>query len=506
MLTPSSEIGGETSMVDVVVVGAGNAALCAALAAREHGAEVLVLEKADRSDRGGNTFFTGGGFRFPYTGIDDIKVLMPDLSEQELERIDVGSYPAPAMRSDLMRVTEGAADPAMVDHLVNNAYGTVRWMREVHGQRWVLMYGRQAYEVDGKLRFWGGMITEAVGGGEGLSDGLFQAVEHAGIEVRYGMRGTGLLTDEQTGEVTGVQVRTATSIERIEAGAVVLGAGGFESNIEMRTRYLGSGWEFAKVRGTRHNMGDMIKAAIDIGAQSYGHWSGAHAVAWDLNAPPTGNRRIGDLYQKHSYPLGLIVNIDGERFVDEGADLRNYTYAKYGREILKQPLGAAFQLFDQQTVAMLRDEYRIREITKGESDTIDGLAEELGIDAAGLVETVAEYNAACQPGDFNPAVLDGLHTEGIEPPKSNWALPLNQPPYFGVAVTTGLTFTFGGLRINAKTAQVLDTDDRAMPGLYATGELVGGLFYHNYAGGTGLMSGAVFGRTAGNAAALAALG
>ena len=199
------------------------------------------------------------------------------------------------------------------------------------------------------------------------------------------------------------------------------------------------------------------------------------------------------------------MNIEGDRFVDEGADLRNYTYAKYGREILKQPFGVAFQLFDQQTVAMLRDEYRIREISKGESDTIEGLAEELGIDPEGLVRTVAEYNAACQPGDFNPAVLDGLHTEGIEPPKSNWALQLNQPPYFGVAVTTGLTFTFGGLRIDAKTAQVLDTDDRPMSGLYATGELVGGLFYHNYAGGTGLMSGAVFGRAAGNAAAEAAL-
>jgi len=181
MLTLLSEIGGGTSMVDVVVVGAGNAALCAALAAREHGAEVLVLEKADRSDRGGNTFFTGGGFRFPYNGIDDIQTLMPDLSEQELERIDVGSYPASAMRSDLMRVTDGAADPAMVDHLVNNAYDTVRLMREVHGQRWVLMYGRQAYEVDGKLRFWGGMIVEAVGAGEGLSDALFtSAVDHSG--------------------------------------------------------------------------------------------------------------------------------------------------------------------------------------------------------------------------------------------------------------------------------------------------------------------------------------
>ena len=488
-------------MPKVVVVGAGNAALCAALAASEHNVEVTVLEKADQGERGGNTFFTGGGFRFPYNGIEDILELIPDLSDEELAKIEVGSYPESAMRSDLFRVTEGQADDGMVEHLVRNAYDTVRWMREHHNQRWVLMYGRQAYEVDGKLKFWGGMITEAVGGGEGLSDRLFSATEEAGIEIRYGCRALGLVVNEQNNAVIGVKVKTRESTETISADAIILAAGGFESNVEMRTRYLGAGWEFAKIRGTRHNMGDMIRAAIDIGAQPYGHWSSGHAVAWDVNAPPTGNRRIGDLYQKHSYPLGMIVNVNGERFVDEGADFRNYTYAKYGREILKQPLGIAFQLFDQQTVSMLRDEYRIREITKAEANTIEELADTLGIDVGGLKQTVEQFNDACQSGDYNPAILDGVKTEGIEPPKSNWALPLNQPPYFGVAVTTGLTFTFGGLKINPKTAQVLDTDDIPIRGLYATGELVGGLFFHNYAGGTGLMSGAVFGRTAGASAA-----
>ena len=488
-------------MPKVVVVGAGNAALCAALAASEHNVEVTVLEKADHGERGGNTFFTGGGFRFPYNGIEDILELIPDLSDEELAKIEVGSYPESAMRSDLFRVTEGQADDGMVEHLVRNAYDTVKWMRDRHNQRWVLMYGRQAYEVDGKLKFWGGMITEAVGGGEGLSDRLFSATEEAGIEIRYGCRALGLVVNEQNNAVVGVKVKTRESTEVISADAIILAAGGFESNVEMRTRYLGAGWEFAKVRGTRHNMGDMIRAAIDIGAQPYGHWSSGHAVAWDVNAPPTGNRRIGDLYQKHSYPLGMIVNVNGERFVDEGADFRNYTYAKYGREILKQPLGIAFQLFDQQTVSMLRDEYRIREITKAEANTIEELADALGIDVGGLKHTVKQFNDACQSGNYNPAILDGVKTEGIEPPKSNWALPLNQPPYFGVAVTTGLTFTFGGLKINPKTAQVLDTDDLPIQGLYATGELVGGLFFHNYAGGTGLMSGAVFGRTAGENAA-----
>ena len=489
---------------DVVVVGAGNAALCAAIAAREAGARVLVVEKASEGERGGNSFFSGGGFRYPYKGLDDIRQVIPDLSDGEVGEIDVGSYPASAMRSDLMRVTEGLAEPGLVDTLVSRAFDTMNWMRDRAGMRWVLMYGRQAYRVDDKLRFWGGMITEAVGGGEGLSELLFTSAMEQGVDVRYGTKGTALLTDNRNA-IRALRVQGEEGFEEIETSSVVLAAGGFEANTEMRTRYLGAGWEFAKVRGTRHNNGDGIRMALDIGAQSYGHWSSAHAVAWDLNAPPTGNRRIGDLYQKHSYPLGLIVNINGERFVDEGADFRNYTYAKYGREILNQPYGVAFQLFDQQTIAKLRDEYRIREITKGEGNTIAELADDLGIEQEGLVATVEAYNSACQPGDYNPAERDGLHTEGIELPKSNWALPLNEPPYFGVAVTCGLTFTFGGLRIEAKTSQVLDTEDRPMPGLYAAGELVGGLFYHNYAGGTGLMSGSVFGRFAGYAAAEAAL-
>jgi tricarballylate dehydrogenase len=494
-----------TDRYDVAVVGAGNAALCAALAAAQAGASVVVLEKAERGERGGNTFFSGGGFRFPYEGIDDLRALMPELSDEEVERIEVGSYTQADMRSDLMRVTESQADDALVTRLVREAYPTAQWMREACGLRWILMYGRQAYRVGDKLRFWGGMVTEAVGGGEGLSDALFEACEAHGVELRYDAGGDSLLTDPQTRRVTGVRTFGADGYREVAASAVVLASGGFEANQEMRTRYLGPGWEFAKVRGTRHNTGRPILMALELGAQPYGNWSGAHAVAWDLNAPPTGNRRIGDLYQKHSYPLGLIVNELGERFVDEGADLRNYTYAKYGREILKQPHGVAFQLFDQQTVDRLRDEYRIREVTKAEAQTMEQLAVGLGIDPAGLTATVEAYNAACAGGDYDPSRLDGVGTEGIDPPKSNWALPLNQPPYVGFAVTCGVTFTFGGLRIDARTSQVLDTEERPMPGLYAAGELVGGLFWHNYAGGTGLMAGSVFGRQAGSAAAAAAL-
>ncbi|MCH8087152.1 MAG: FAD-binding protein, partial [Chloroflexi bacterium] len=171
-----------------------------------------------------------------------------------------------------------------------------------------------------------------------------------------------------------------------------------------------------------------------------------------------------------------------------------------GREILKQPHRAAFQIFDAKVTHLLRDEYRISRVTKGTSDSIGGLADALEIDREGLVRTVEEFNGSVEDGPFDPSILDGKGTRGIDPPKSNWAQRLDSPPYTGYGVTCGITFTFGGLRINAR-AQVMDTGDNPIPGLYAAGELVGGLFYYNYAGGTGLMAGSVFGRIAGAEAA-----
>jgi tricarballylate dehydrogenase len=483
---------------DVVVVGGGNAALCAALSARDHNARVLVLERAPEHLRGGNTHFTGGGFRFPYTGLDDIRRLIPELTDAEARQVDVGSYAPEQMYADMMRVSEGLADDALTDVVVREAYPTMLWMRD-HGVRWVLQYGRQAFTVDGVLRFWGGLITEAVGGGAGLSDSLFASAERAGVEVRYEAKVVGLMRDA-SGGIGGVVVQGAEATEEIEAGAVVLACGGFEANAEMRARYLGPGWDLAKVRGTKFNTGDGIRMALDAGAMAYGHWSGCHAVAWDINAPPFGSRAMGDLYQKHSYPFGIVVNVDGERFVDEGADFRNYTYARYGREILKQPQRAAFQIFDAKTVPLLRDEYRIAQATKATAETIPALASALGIDVDGLVRTVEAFNASVQPAAFDPTRLDGKGTTGIAPPKSNWAQPIDTPPYAGYAVTCGITFTFGGLRIDAQ-AQVLDGDERPIRGLFAAGELVGGLFYFNYAGGSGLMAGAVLGRIAGASAA-----
>ncbi len=483
---------------DVVVVGGGNAALSAALSAIEQGADVLVLEKAPEYLRGGNSYFTGGLFRFAYDGIEDMLPLLPEMSEDEKSGIDVGAYPQSKFYEDVMRVTEGLSDSQLVQTLVSQSLPTMRWLAE-QGVPWILAYGRQAFRHEGVLRFWGGLVVEAVGGGKGLSDRQFELVEAGGGAIRYGTKATDLATNAR-GEMVGLTIRDADGFREIECGSMVLACGGFEANAEMRTRYLGPGWELAKVRGTQFNTGDGIRMALEIGAQSFGHWSGCHAVAWDLNAPPTGDRNIADLFQKHSYPFGIIVNVNGQRFVDEGADFRNYTYAKYGREILFQPQRAAFQIFDQKTKSLLRDEYDIPQVSKVEADTIQKLAEGLGIDRDGLVSTVREFNSAVRDGEYNPTALDGKHTVGIDPPKSNWALPLDSPPYLGFAVTCGITFTFGGLKID-DAGRVLDTEDAPIPGLYAAGELVGGLFYHNYPGGAGLMAGSVFGRIAGNSAA-----
>jgi tricarballylate dehydrogenase len=483
---------------DVVVVGGGNAAMCAALSAREAGARTLVLEKAPETWRGGNGFFTAGGFRFAFKSFDELRAIVGDMSDEEAAAMEVDPYTEDAYYDDLMRVTEELADPDMALTLVRESQGTVRWMRD-RGVRWIPMFGRQAYKVGGKFRFWGGLVLEAVGGGPGLIDMEYASAAKAGIEVRFEAKVQRLLTDDR-GRVTGVVVRTPAGTETIEARAVVLAAGGFEANPEMRTRYLGPNWDLARVRGTPFNTGDGIRMALDIGAQPWGHWSGCHSVQWDYNAPWHGDRKVGDNFQKHSYPLGIIVNIRGLRFVDEGADFRNYTYVKYGRAVIEQPRRAAFQVFDQKVVEMLREEYRIREVTKAEDTTLEGLARKLEIDVAGFVETVKQFNAAVQPGTFNPAVKDGKATRGITPPKSNWAQPLDTPPYVGFAVTTGITFTFGGLRITGD-GQVVDLEQRPIPGLFAAGELVGGLFYQNYPGGAGLMAGSVFGRIAGRSAA-----
>jgi tricarballylate dehydrogenase len=366
--------------------------------------------------------------------------------------------------------------------------------------RFIPIYGRQAFKVGGRFKFWGGLTVEAVGGGPGLVAMLTAAAHKHGIGLRYGTRALDLLFDGN--RVEGVRVRHDGALQELRAKAVVLACGGFEANAEWRTRYLGPGWDLAKVRGSRFNTGDGIRMALAIGASPCGNWSGCHAVQWDMNAPEFGDLQVGDQFQKHSYPFGILINADGKRFLDEGADFRNYTYAKYGRVVLEQHGQFAWQVFDRKVQHLLRDEYRIRQITRVTANTIEEFAQKLeGVNAAAFLDTIKEWNRAVQTDiPFDPNIKDGRCASGLAINKSNWANSIDTPPFEGYAVTCGVTFTFGGLRIDTR-AQVLNTDYQAIGGLYAAGELVGGLFYFNYPGGTGLMSGAVFGRIAGAAAA-----
>jgi tricarballylate dehydrogenase len=488
-------------MPNVVVVGAGNAGLCAALAAAEQGAQVTVLERAPLEERGGNSAFTAGAMRVTYDGPADLRRLMPDLTEAEWETNDFGSYPAEAFYDDMEQVTESRCDPDLTEILVTQSLPTLEWMR-AKGVRFAPTYHRQAFKVGGRFRFWGGLTVEAVGGGIGLVDTLWAGAERAGVTVRYRTRAIALT--QRRGRLTGVRVRALDgSTEVVPADAVVLACGGFQANAEWRTRYLGPGWDLAKVRGTRFNTGDGIRMALEVGARPNGNWSGCHAVGWDRNAPDFGDRRVGDGFQKHSYPFGIMVNAHGRRFVDEGADFRNLTYARYGREVLAQPRQFAWQIFDSKAVPLLRDEYRIKQVTRVTADTIEDLARKLdGVDADAFLDTVKRYNEAVRVSvPFNPNVKDGRNTEGITPPKSNWANLIDIPPFEAYMITCGITFTFGGLAIDPREGGVLAEEGHPIPGLFACGELVGGLFYFNYPGGAGLTSGAVFGRLAGTRAA-----
>jgi tricarballylate dehydrogenase len=489
----------ENQTYDVIVVGGGNAALCAALAASEQGAKVALLERAPEEKRGGNSRFTGGGFRMVHHGAQDIKRVVPDLSDADIARTDFGEYSAETYLDDLGRITQYYIDPDLAETLVRSSTDTVHWLMG-RGVKFLPNYGRQAYNHEGRFRFFGGVVIYANGGGAGLVESEYKAAAKHGVVVRYGVRATTLVCGKNG--VEGIRTLVGGTEEMISARSVVLACGGFESNREWRSRYLGPGWDMAKVRGTRYNTGDGIRMALDIGAQSYGQWSGAHAVAWERYASDYGDADgQHSAGYRHSYPFGLMVNANGERFVDEGADFRNYTYAKYGRAVLAQPDNFAWQIFDSQTLYLLRDEYKMRGATKVRADSLEELVNKMqDVNPAGFSKTIQEYNAAVKRDvKFDPNIKDGKCTVGLALNKSNWANTFEKPPFEAYSVGCGITFTFGGLKIDI-AGHVLDIEDAPIPGLFAAGELVGGLFYFNYPGSAGLMAGAVFGRIAGNSA------
>ncbi|EER29481.1 FAD binding domain containing protein [Coccidioides posadasii C735 delta SOWgp] len=511
---------GERLDCDVLVAGSGNAGFSAAISAAESGAgRVVLIEKSPEEWSGGNSFFTAGAFRTVHGGLDDLLPIVNNVDKDTAQITDMEPYTSKNFTDDLLRMTANRTDAELSKILVQDSNSAVKWLAH-HGVRFQLSFNRQAYKVDGRYKFWGGMSLKTEDGGKGLIQDHLTAARRLGVTVLYSTPLKGIIKDQNTGAVTGARVEHNGQERIVRAKAVILAAGGFEANSRMRAQYLGPGWDLALVRGTPFNVGDCLETAIrDVSAKQAGNWSGCHSVAWDANAPAnSGDREISNQFTKSGYPLGLMLNSEGERFVDEGIDMRNYTYAKFGRAILAQPDNIAFQIWDQQTISWLRpEEYRPEIVEHITGSTIEELAEKCaqrGLhNKENFVKTISDYNEAVYQNrrqnpnaKWNPAVKDRLSTQsrngGLALAKTNWALPLDKGPFLAVKVSCGITFTFGGLAVNPQTAAVISSaSNKEIPGLYCVGEMLGGLFYGNYPGGSGLTAGAVFGRRAGAAAA-----
>ncbi len=483
---------------DVVIVGAGNAGLCAAQAALELGARVAILEKAPKEERGGNSALTGH-MRFTYDSVEDLIPLIDDPNPEDIEAIrqKLPSRTKEQLRNEIVTTTAGLADPELLDVHIENAYDTVRWLRE-RGHAWAPNLAPTA-----------GNTMQMKGRGYALQMQHFKNVEAAGGEFFYETSLTRLITDE-SGRVTGVEAIGPDGKVTFEGGAIVLACGGFEANPEMRARYLGHGWDAIKNRGVPFNTGDGLRAAWEIGAMPHGGFSSAHASPQDSERPkftlPSSVPNGGTRSSRYAYPYSIMINRDGTRFVDEGSDVRGRTYAKMGRSILAQPGNVAYQIFDRKARELgLLEDYDRNNATGVKANTLEELADMLGLPTATFLATVAEYNAAIQPEGTlnpNPFTLDGKGTKGLTPEKSNYAIDISEGPFEAYGMTCAITFTFGGLKVDPKTAQVQHVSGHGIPGLYTAGEMLGGLWHWNYPSGSGMMAGAVFGRIAGREAAL----
>jgi tricarballylate dehydrogenase len=453
----------------VVVVGGGIAGLSAAISAREAGGEVILVEKAPREHRGGNTRFADAQMRFPH----------------EADEFGVRDYTVEAMYSDLMRISRGRANPDLIRTLCENARDTAEWLTAM-GLEWEAGYPHTA-----------GYRRSPKSGGAGLVDLLFKRLDGLGGVVSYETGATDLIVSPER-RIVGVRCASAEGVVDIQArGGVILACGGFEANVQMRVQHLGRFADSLILRGTRYNTGEGLMMAIAAGAQPAGQWGDYHSAVLDARSP----RIECGVTALYNYQMGIFVDRSGHRFIDEGEDYRDHTYVKFSKQIVEQADGEAWCVFDQQ--AYQREEFARAWRPVGppfQADSLKELADLMDLPAEDFMETVSAFNAAVQPGEYDLDRLDGKGTRGITPPKSNWALPLDQPPYIAIPVTGGITFTFGGLRCDT-TARVIDTRGTVMEGLYAAGEPMGEIFYYNYPGASSVIRGAVFGRIAGAHAA-----
>lgn len=482
---------------DVIVVGGGNAGFSAVHAANERGRQVMLLEAAPKSLSGGNSYFTAGATRIAHNGLADLQTFI--VEDERHPVTEVPPYTEEDYQGDLDKVTEGRTDPELAAVLVEDARPTVEWLSSL-GFQYRLMYERQAYrKPDGSYLFWGGLHVGNVGGGEGLMRDHTRVAREHGTDIRYNHRVRRLIVEEN--KVVGVVAEHNGEEVEMFSDSVIMTAGGFQADQKLRAKYLGERWKHAKVRGTKFNRGDLIEAAFEIGAAPGGDFDTCHALQWDAEHPVNeSNIELTNRLSRQGYPLGILVNSHGERFLDEGEDFRNLTYAKFGAVVLQQPGAIAYQIFDAELHPNLsKADYEMPGVSEYKADTIEELAAQLDLDQDALLKTVRDYNANInENATYNPNVLDGRYSD-VTPRKSNWAKALKVGPFYAYPVTCGITFTFGGVKTDPHGRVLNDRGDH-IDGLYAAGEMLGGLFSKNYPGGSGLAAGMVFGRRAGTIA------
>jgi tricarballylate dehydrogenase len=452
---------------DVLVIGGGNAALCAAISARRDGASVLVLEAAPKFYRGGNTRHTRN-MRCAHDVATDILT---------------GPYTEDEFWEDLLRVTGGQTDEELARHMIHESKDILHWIVK-QGVRWQPSLG-------GTLSL-GRTNSFFLGGGRAMLNALYLTAEQLGIDVLYDAEVIGL--DIADGMFLSATFQRGDGSATVAASALVAASGGFEANIEWLKQYWGDVADNFLIRGTPYNRGVVLKALLDKGVQEIGDPTQCHAVAIDARAP----KFDGGIITRHdSVVFGIVVNRDAQRFYDEGEDIWPKRYAIWGRLVAAQPDQIAYILFD----ASSRNSFMPTLFPPIESLTLGGLAEKLTLDPAALEKTVAGFNAAVRPGTFDHTILDDCRTEGLTPPKTHWARRIETPPFYAYPVRPGITFTYLGTRVN-KQARMQMKDGKPSANMFAAGEIMSGnVLGKGYAAGMGMTIGSVFGRIAGREAA-----
>ena len=451
---------------DVIVVGGGNAALCAAIEAAEKGCRVVVLESAPKPYRGGNSRHTRN-FRCMHRG--PLSVLTDAYGEDEYFE-------------DLLRVTKGQTDEDLARMTIRSSEACLPWM-EAHGVRF-------QPSLSGTLSL---SRTNAffLGGGKALVNAYYNTAADLGVTVLYEAEVTHVHLDG--GRFHGVDVTVDGASRRMEAKAAVLASGGFQGDIDWLARAWGPAARNFLIRGTPYNRGVVLRDMLDQGTQSVGDPTQCHAVAIDGRAPKYDG---GIVTRLDCVPFSIVVNRDGQRFYDEGEDVWPKRYAIWGRLVAAQPDQVGYAIIDSKSLELFMPSV----FPPIQSDTIEGLAQQMGLDPQAVRQTIDAFNASCRDGTFHPTELDGLATEGLDPPKTNWARPITEPPFYGYSLRPGVTFTYLGLRVDER-AQV-QGPEKPLENVWAAGEIMAGsILGQGYLAGFGMTIGTVFGRIAGQEAA-----